>query len=73
MLAFVENGDEISLDVPNRELTLHISEEVLAARKKDWQKPDLGIDRGYIKLHLDHVEQAHKGADLDFLKGKTVN
>jgi len=73
MLAFVQNGDEISLDVPNRELTLHIDEEELAARKKDWQKPDLGIDRGYIKLHLDHVEQADKGADLNFLKGKTEN
>jgi dihydroxy-acid dehydratase len=27
------------------------------------------VDRGYVRLHQTHVEQAHLGADLDFLKG----
>jgi len=72
-LAFVENGDEIILDVPNRTLTLHVSEDILSQRQKDWTPPDLGIKRGYIQLYLDHVEQADRGADMDFLRGKSVN
>jgi len=73
LLAFVENGDEITLDVPNRSLTLHVDDETLTNRKANWQAPDLGINRGYIKMYLEHVEQADKGADMDFLRGKSVN
>ena len=72
-LALVENGDEIILDVPNRTLTLNVSEDELASRKENWSPPDLGIKRGYIQLYLDHVEQADRGADMDFLVGKSVD
>lgn len=72
-LALVENGDEIVLDVPNRTLTLKVSEDELARRKDNWSPPDLGIKRGYIQLYLDHVEQADRGADMDFLRGKSVD
>ena len=65
----VQTGDLIELDVPNRKLTLHVSDEELALRKKDWKAPDLGVNRGYVKMYIDHVEQAHEGVDLDFLKG----
>ncbi|MDA1121771.1 MAG: dihydroxy-acid dehydratase [Bacteroidetes bacterium] len=70
-LAIVRNGDIIEADVPNRKLTLHVSDEEIAERKKSWKAPDLGYNRGYVNLYINTVEQADKGADLDFLKGKS--
>jgi hypothetical protein len=68
-LALVENGDEIELDVPNRSLTLHVSEEVLAERRAKWVNPNQLPDRGWSRLYVQHVQQAHLGADFDFLVG----
>lgn len=68
-LALVQNGDFIELDVENRSLHLDISREELAQRKSKWKTPEPLADRGYVKMYIDHVEQADKGADLDFLVG----
>ena len=68
-LAFVETGDEIELDVPNRKLNLLISPEELAKRKAAWVAPKPKADRGWSKMYIEHVQQAHLGADLDFLVG----
>jgi L-arabonate dehydrase len=68
-LAFVQNGDMITLDVPNRQLTLEVSEEELTRRRSAWKAPEPAATRGYVRVHLDHVQQAHEGADLDFLRG----
>jgi dihydroxy-acid dehydratase len=70
-LAFVENGDEIEVDVSRKYIHLHVSEDELEKRKSGWSAPDLGYNRGYIGHYIKHVEQAHLGADLDFLKGKS--
>ncbi|MES2518295.1 MAG: IlvD/Edd family dehydratase [Bacteroidota bacterium] len=70
-LALVQNGDYISLDVPNRSLNLEVSDEELAERRKNWQPIDMNITRGYVSMYIKHVEQAHLGADMDFLKGKS--
>ena len=70
-LALVYNGDYISLDVPNRTLNLEVSDEELAERREKWQPIDLNISRGYVSMYIKHVEQAHLGADMDFLKGKS--
>jgi L-arabonate dehydrase len=69
--ALVQNGDTIEVDVPNRKLILHVSDEELAKRKQSWQPLELGYARGYVQMYIDHVEQAHQGVDLDFLKGKS--
>ncbi len=69
--ALVKNGDLISLDVHNRTLELMISAEELLNRKKQWRPNYPQQDRGYVSLYQQHVEQAHAGADLDFLKGKS--
>ena len=69
-LAVVQNGDVIELDVPNRRLHLHISDEELARRLSTWQAPAPPMTSGYWKLYIDHVLQADEGADLDFLVGK---
>lgn len=70
-LALVQNGDYISLDVPNRSLNLEVSDEELVERRKNWRPIDLNITRGYVSMYIKHVEQAHLGADMDFLKGKS--
>jgi dihydroxy-acid dehydratase len=70
-LALVENGDTIELDVARRKLELLVSDEIIAQRRKQWVPPKAPLDRGYWKLYFDHVLQAHQGADLDFLVGKS--
>ena len=71
VLALVENGDAIELDVAQRRLELLVSAEILSERRKRWVKPQAPLERGYWKLYFDHVLQAHQGADLDFLVGKS--
>ncbi|MPQ93210.1 L-arabinonate dehydratase [Thioclava sp. JE_KL1] len=68
-LAVVQNGDMISLDVPNRSLTLEISDAELAERLAKWQPSHERPDGGYAWLHQAHVMGADTGADLDFLVG----
>jgi dihydroxy-acid dehydratase len=70
-LALVHNGDMIELDVQKRSLQLLISEEELKKRKAKWKAPKPPLERGYWRLYFDHVLQADKGADLDFLVGKS--
>ena len=69
-LAVVQNGDMIELNVPERKLHLHISDEELAKRLASWKAPKPPMDSGYWKLYIDHVLQADEGVDLDFLVGK---
>jgi dihydroxy-acid dehydratase len=68
-LAIVQNGDWIELDVNQRTLHLDIDPAELDKRKKAWIPPKPVADRGYVKMYIDHVEQADQGADLDFLVG----
>jgi dihydroxy-acid dehydratase len=67
--ALIKTGDIITLDVPNRKLNINITEEEFAERKKSFRVLPPVTDRGYVKLYIDHVQQAHLGADLDFLTG----
>ena len=70
-LAFVQNGDMIELDVPNRSLHLDVPEEEMDKRKNQWKGFENSFERGYTKIYVDHVNQANEGADLDFLVGKS--
>ncbi|EJL81236.1 dihydroxyacid dehydratase/phosphogluconate dehydratase [Herbaspirillum sp. CF444] len=70
-LALVRNGDMVELDVEARKLHLHVSDEELERRRASWQAPKAPADRGWVKLYVDHVQQANLGADLDFLVGKS--
>jgi dihydroxy-acid dehydratase len=69
LLAIVQDGDLISLDVKNRGLQLLVSEEEIGKRKANWKPTYQLANRGYVQLYQKHVEQAHLGADMDFLKG----
>ena len=66
-LAFVKTGDEIEIDVDKRSIHLHVSDAELARRKAAWVKPAPKYPRGYGALYSDHIGQADKGCDFDFL------
>jgi len=68
-LALVKTGDMIELDVAGRRLHLEVGDEELARRRRAWTAPQPPMSSGYQKLYVDHVLQADKGADLDFLVG----
>lgn len=68
-LAIVQNGDMIELDVDQRKLHLDVSDEEISRRKAAWIPPAAMADRGYVKIYIDHVQQAHLGADFDNLRG----
>jgi dihydroxy-acid dehydratase len=70
-LALVKDGDFIELDVESRRLHLDVSEVELAHRTAAWAPSPTPYDRGYARLYIEHVMQAHTGADLDFLVGKS--
>jgi dihydroxy-acid dehydratase len=66
-LGLVRDGDRIELDVPERRLELLVPPEELAARRAVWQAPPKPYQRGYGRLYVDHVLQADRGCDFDFL------
>jgi dihydroxy-acid dehydratase len=68
-LAFVRDGDIIELDVPARSLTLKVSEEELARRRAEWAPRAPLYARGFGRLYSQHVTQADRGCDFDFLEG----
>ena len=69
-LALAANGDMVRLDAGKGQLDLLVPEDELAKRrgKRKSKLPD--YERGYARLYIEHVLQADKGADLDFLVGK---
>ena len=69
-LALVRSGDMIKLDGPARLVCLEVDDAVLEQRRAQW-KPAPAPQRGWAKLYVDHVLQAHEGADLDFLVGNS--
>ena len=68
-LALVQDGDVIELDVDARRLHLDVPEDELARRRAAWAPPASPHTSGYVQMYVRHVEQADKGADLDFLRG----
>ena len=71
-LALVRDGDLVRIDVSNRLLDLVVDQEELERRRATWNPPARTDDRGYRRLHIDHVLQANEGCDLDFLRGKAA-
>jgi dihydroxy-acid dehydratase len=67
-LAVVQNGDPIELDVARRRLELLIAKSELERRLKAWRPSTSKHRRGFPKLYIEHVLQAHEGADFDFLR-----
>jgi dihydroxy-acid dehydratase len=68
-LALVRDGDMIELDVAARRLHLDVAADELARRRAEWRPPEPAMKGGYQSLYVAHVQQADRGADLDFLVG----
>ncbi len=68
-LALVKDGDVIALDVAARRLDLLVDAAELARRRAAWTPKPAPYGRGYGDLYLDHITQAEKGCDFDFLTG----
>ncbi len=72
-LALLETGDVVRLDVEGRRLDMEVDEATLARRRAAWTPPPRAAEGGWVGLYLDHVLQADRGADLDFLVGARGN
>ena len=61
-IALIEDGDEITIDIPNRKLELAVSDEELAERRANWQKPEPKIKHGYLARYARMTTSASTGA-----------
>ena len=66
-LAAVRTGDEIELDVPGRRIDLRVDEREIERRLAAREPQAPHYRRGYGRLFLDQVTQAHLGCDFRFL------
>ena len=57
--------------INGQKIELLVDEVELQRRRLLWQKPAYHTDRGYVSMYQRHVQQADKGADLDFLIGNS--
>ncbi|MFH2012636.1 MAG: dihydroxy-acid dehydratase [Pseudomonadota bacterium] len=62
LIAFVENGDVIEIDIPNKRITLKVSDEEIERRKKGWKSPEPKIKEGYAYRYSKLVTSASTGA-----------
>jgi dihydroxy-acid dehydratase len=67
-LALVRDGDMIEIDVAERRLELKVADDELARRRTEWSAPP-PPEGGYLRLYHQHVLQADRGVDFDFLLG----
>ncbi|MCF8111019.1 MAG: dihydroxy-acid dehydratase [Desulfobacteraceae bacterium] len=61
-IAAVNDGDEITIDIPERKLTLHVSEDEIKKRMQQWEKPEPKFKSGYLAIYSRLAESASKGA-----------
>jgi len=61
-LAIVQDGDLITIDIPDRKLHLHVPEEEIRARLGKWRRPEPKFKKGYLALYARLAESADKGA-----------
>ena len=64
-LALVEDGDEITIDVPNRKITLHVSDEELEKRRALWKPLEKQLPDGYLNIYRKITKSAAEGAVME--------
>ncbi|MBN1876969.1 MAG: dihydroxy-acid dehydratase [Anaerolineae bacterium] len=64
LIGLIEEGDEIEIDIPNRLLTLHVSENEIARRREDWTPYTPKIQHGWLARYARMVASASEGAIL---------
>jgi len=65
LIALVEEGDEIKIDIPASSLTLLVPDEVLEARRAKWQPPSPNVTTGWLARYARMVKSANTGAVLE--------
>jgi dihydroxy-acid dehydratase len=65
LIAFVKDNDRISIDVASKRITLHVSDEEIAERKKGWKQPELKVKKGILYKYAKHVKTAAEGCVTD--------
>lgn len=68
-IGVVHTGDMVELNVPERAIRVDISDEEMQTRLDGYEPRVAESDRGWVKLYVQHVTGADRGADLDFLIG----
>jgi dihydroxy-acid dehydratase len=68
----VQDGDPITLDIPNRKLDINVRDAELVRRRSQWKRPAPADQRGYLALYRERVTQAHEGCDFDFLEAEAA-
>lgn len=61
-IAIIENGDRITIDINNKSLHLHVSDEEIQKRMKKWKRPEPKFKKGYLALYSKFAQSADKGA-----------
>jgi dihydroxy-acid dehydratase len=61
-IAAVREGDVIHFDIPNRKLSVELSDEEIAARLKTWKQPEAKFKRGVFAKYANSVSSAAQGA-----------
>ncbi len=64
-IALVKDGDTITIDAKKNRITLHVSEEELTKRKKQWKPPALKFKKGVLYKYAKTVSSASKGCVTD--------
>lgn len=64
-IAFIEEGDIISIDIPANTINVKVSDEELKARKAKWQPREPKVTKGYLARYAKMVTSADKGAVLE--------
>ncbi len=69
-LAAVRNGDRISVDVAERNISLHVEADEIARRLDAWSPPPRRVMRGILRMFASHIRQAPEGCDFDFMEAE---
>lgn len=64
LIALIEDGDDIAIDIPNRQLELNVDEITLQNRKALWQPVDKYVPKGFLQRYSKYVSDADQGAIL---------
>ena len=65
LIAFVKDGDQITIDAVNNNIEAHVSHEEIQKRKSEWQQPPLKFNRGTLYKYAKSVSQASEGCITD--------
>ena len=69
-IAFVEEGDIISIDIPNMKLDVKVAEEEMENRRQKWQPREPKVTTGYLTRYREMVTSGNRGAILEIPKQK---